>query len=280
MCFVAKKRRKTRMIFSTKLIEKMRLGKPALGFWINLSDPALAQLAGIAGFDWVMIDTEHNPVSDAQVQGHIYALSGFETSCIVRVRANRQENIKWVLDSGVAGIIIPAITDYADALEAVRNSKYHPLGMRGYGPNRASNFMTELKTYNEISNRDVMLICQIELASAVKDVDKICSIPGIDGIWIGPTDLAQSMGHLGNHNHPDIQAAIKLVIDTANKHKMPWGIPTASAVDFNKYASMGGTILTAGSDTSMLRNALNGILKEIKDGTSEKSDQAKGYIHP
>jgi 2-keto-3-deoxy-L-rhamnonate aldolase RhmA len=252
------------MIFSTKLVEKMRAGKPAVGFWINLSDPALVQLAGIAGFDWVMIDTEHNPLSDAQVQGHIYALGSFDTSCIVRVRANRQENIKWVLDSGAAGIIIPAITDYADAMEAVRNSKYQPLGMRGYGPNRASNFMTELKKYNEISNRDIILICQVELASAVKDIDKICDIPGIDGIWIGPTDLAQSMGHLGNHSHPEVQAAIKHVIDAANRHKMPWGIPTAKVEDFQKYASMGGTILTLGSDTSVLRTHLLGVIEELK----------------
>lgn len=242
----------------------MRAGSPAVGFWINLSDPALVQLAGIAGFDWVMIDTEHNPVSDAQVQGHIYALSGFDTSCIVRIRANRQENIKWVLDSGVAGIIIPAIVDYTDALEAVKNSKYHPLGMRGYGPNRASNFMTELKSYNENANRDVILICQIELASAVKDIDKICGIPGIDGIWIGPTDLAQSMGHLGNPAHPDVQTAIKQIIDSANKHKMPWGIPTAKIEDFKKYVSMGGTIMTVGSDTSMLRTNMLGMIEEIK----------------
>ncbi len=251
------------MIFSTRLIEKVRSGRHAVGFWINLSDPALSQIAGIAGFDWVMIDTEHNPLTEAEVQGHIYALGGFNTSCIVRVRANRQEHIKWVLDSGASGIIIPALTDYADALAAVRNSKYHPLGMRGYGPNRVSNFMTEQKNYNEMANRDVMLICQIELASAVEEVDKICGIPGIDGIWIGPTDLAQSLGHLGNPSHPDVQTAVTHIIDTANRHKMPWGIPTTNVEDFKKYASLGGTIMTIGSDSFILRTHLLRTIGEL-----------------
>jgi len=141
--------------------------------------------------NWVLIDTEHNPLTESHVQGLLYALSGSDVTGMVRVRANREEHVKWVLDAGAGGVIIPSVENAADARHAVEICKYHPLGRRGYGPNHASGFWSRTTEYLANANRDIVLICQIELASAVAEVEEICRIEGIDGIWIGPTDLAQ-----------------------------------------------------------------------------------------
>jgi 2-keto-3-deoxy-L-rhamnonate aldolase RhmA len=241
------------MKISYRLAELIASGQPGIGFWINLGDPGLAQLASVAGYDWVLVDMEHNPFTETQVQGMIYAASASDVSCIVRVRANVEHDVKWILDSGASGIVIPGIRDSKEAREAVRISKYHPLGMRGYGPNRATGFWTHTDQYHARANNGVMLICQVELASAVEDIEAICRVEGVDGLWIGPTDLAQSLGHLGDPRHPDVKAAIDKVIAAANKSKRPWGIPTGTAEDFEQYVKRGGTLMVLGSDTGLLK---------------------------
>ena len=238
--------------------------------WVNLCDPGVGQIAALAGHDWIMIDTEHNALTEAQVQGIIHAVSAFDVTTVVRVRANREEHVKWVLDVGAGGVVIPGVLDAADARKAVHIAKYHPLGLRGYGPNRASGFWTEGEQYNATANEDILLICQIELASAVAEIDEICQIAGIDGVWIGPTDLAQSMGHLGNPGHPEVKAAIDTIIETANRHGKPWGIPTGLVADYQRYVERGAVLMLLGSDTRILKSGAG----ELVTGARELLDRA------
>jgi 2-keto-3-deoxy-L-rhamnonate aldolase RhmA len=240
---------------TNRLAQLMREGVPAAGFWINLSDPAIVRIAALCGFDWVMIDTEHNPLGGAELQAMVYAAAGSETTVVPRVRGAEECHITWVLDLGVGGIVVPGIRDAAHARRAAAAAKYAPVGERGFGPNRASDFWSRGSEYVKEANREVLLICQVELASAVADVDAICDTPGVDGIWIGPGDLAQSLGHLADTSHPDVLAAIDQVIAAATRHGKPWGIPTGSVEEFERYARRGGTILTVGSDTRVLKNA-------------------------
>lgn len=241
------------MNISNQLARRIRDGKPAVGMWINLCDAGVAQVAAAAGYDWVMIDNEHNPLTEAQVQGLLHALQGSDVQSVVRVRANREEHIKWVLDAGAGGILIPGTRDAADARRAVEHCRYRPLGDRGYGPNRASAFFTREKDYVARANTDIVLICQVEHASAVAEIDEICCTDGIDGIWIGPTDLAQSLGHLGAPQHPEVVSAIDTIIDAATRHGRPWGIPTGAPEQFAAYVARGGTLMVLGSDTRILR---------------------------
>jgi 2-keto-3-deoxy-L-rhamnonate aldolase RhmA len=249
---------------SNRLARLIRERRPAVGMWINLSDPGVAQIAALAGYDWVMIDTEHNPFTESQVQGLLHALGGFDVTAIVRVRANREEHVKWILDTGAGGVVIPSIRDTADARQAVEISKYFPLGRRGYGPNRASHFWTRGKEYTANANQETLLICQIELASAVAEVDQICQVPGIDGVWIGPTDLAQSLGHLGDAQHPEVQAAIERVIESANRHGLPWGIPTANVQDYETYVQRAGVLMTLGSDSRLLWSGASEMVSKAR----------------
>jgi len=239
------------MRISSRLAKLVAERKPALGFWMNLGDPAIAQIAAIQGYDWVMLDTEHNPLTETQVQAMIYALGQYEVTPVIRVRANREEHVKWVLDAGAGGIIIPAVRDAADARLAVSISKYAPLGRRGFGPNRASGFWSN-PNYTAAANHEIMLICQIEVASALAEVEEICRIPGIDAIWIGPGDLAQSLGHLGNPAHPDVRAATDKIVETANRCHKPWGVPAATVDEYRRWVARGGLLMTLGSDTRIL----------------------------
>ena len=153
---------------SNRLARLLRENTPAVGMWINMCDPAVAQIAAIAGYDWVMIDNEHNPFNESQVQGLMHALGGHDVTPVVRVRANRTEHVKWVLDTGAGGLVIPSIRDAADAAEAVRITKYHPLGARGFARNRVTGVFIDDEGYVAQANRDIVLICQIELGSAVE----------------------------------------------------------------------------------------------------------------
>ena len=251
------------MHISNRLSQLIRDKHPAVGLWINLCDPAVAQISALASYDWVMIDTEHNPFTEVQVQGLLHALGGFDVSAIVRVRANREEHIKWVLDTGAGGVVIPAVRDAEDARYAVKISKYHPLGMRGYGPNRASGFWS-YKQYTARANQDILLICQIELASAVADIDQICQVPGIDGFWIGTGDLSQSLGHIENPKHPEVQTAIDTIIESLIRHSKPWGIPTAIVKDYEHYVKRGGTLMTLGSDTRILKTGATELVASAR----------------
>ena len=229
--------------------------KPAVGAWLTLADPSIAIILAHAGFDWVMVDNEHNPFTETQVQGFIHALRGTDVSCIVRVRGNDPSHIKWVLDAGADGIIVPWLENAGDARRAVDAAKYHPLGKRGYGALRATDFWEHKQEYDNHANQQVLLICQIERISAVKDIDEIAQMPGIDALWIGPTDLAQSMGLVAEPNHPEVKDCIARIMAAANKHGKAWGIPVGSVAEFMWYVEQGGTLMTVGSSSSMLMNS-------------------------
>lgn len=253
------------MRFSNRLARLIHERQPGIGLWINLSDPAIAELAGIAGYDWVMIDTEHNPMTEAQVQALLYACSGFDMTPVVRVRFNSEEQVKWVLDAGAGGVVIPSMHDAADARHAVEITKYHPLGRRGFGPNHATGFGSRSVEYLRTANSDVLLIGQVELASAVAEIDAIAQIDGLDAIWIGPADLAQSLGHPGQLGHPDVRNAISQVIESAHRHHKPWGIPTATPDDFENYVRRGGIVMMLGSDTRVLRGGFENFSNKAKE---------------
>ena len=236
----------------SRLAKLLSEKKPAVGTWLTLADPSIAIIFAQAGFDWVMVDNEHNPFTETQVQGFIHALRGTDVSCIVRVRGNDPAHIKWVLDAGADGIIVPWLENAADARRAVDAAKYYPVGKRGYGPLRATDFWEHKQDYDAYANQRVLLICQIERTSAVEDIDQIAQMPGIDGLWIGPTDLAQSVGQVGDPSHPEVQDCIARTIAAANQHGKAWGIPVGSVGDLIVYAKQGGTLMTIASSSSIL----------------------------
>jgi len=248
-----------------KLAKLVKNGVPAIGTWVELCDSGVVQVLANAGFDWACIDTEHNPFDETQLYTCICVAKKAGISPIVRVRKNDESLIKLALDLGAEGVVVPGIVDADDAAKAVSFAKYPPVGIRGYGPIRATYFWADKKEYDESVRDNVLLICQIERKSALSEVDKICRIPDIDAVFIGPADLSLSMGYHGDYSHPKVQDAIKTIIDSANKNKKIWGGIALDEISYMEYAKQGALLTTLGADYFFMQNAASKEVRAVLD---------------
>jgi 2-keto-3-deoxy-L-rhamnonate aldolase RhmA len=193
-----------------KLKAKMASGRMCVGTVITLSDPVVSELAGDCGMDFTWIDAEHAPFSLENIQGHVMALRGTDCAPLVRVAWNDLAILKPVLDLAPAGVIIPMVNSAEEAREAVASCKYPPRGKRGCGVRRANRFgQIPFPEYLKISESEPLVIIQIEHIDAVRNLDAILQVPGIDSICIGPFDLSGSMGKLGQTNDPEVTRVIE-----------------------------------------------------------------------
>ncbi len=247
----------------SKLAELIKQRKPSIGGWINLCDPGIAVMMANAGYDWLLIDNEHQPFTETQIQTMIYAIKDTTVTSIIRVRGNDPSHIKWVLDCGAGGVMIPMIETAEDVKKAISYTKYWPIGKRGYSPLRATDFWKFKQEYEEKANQEILLLCQIEQISAVDEIEEIVKLP-FDGIWIGYADLSYSMGLKGDYNHPAVQNAIQKVIDAANSNNKPWGMPAATPEDFSTRIKQGALLMICGSDSYFISSGASERVKECR----------------
>lgn len=188
---------------------KIAAGTTCVGTVISLSDPAVSELAGEAGFDFTWIDMEHTPQTILTVMNHIMVQRGVGCAPFVRVPWNEWGIIKPVLDLAPAGIIIPMVNSAEAAAEAVASCKYPPRGNRGWGPRRGMRYgAAGFDEYRRDPESDPLVIVQVEHIEAVRNLDAILAVPGIDSICVGPADLSGSMGKLCRMDDPELNAAI------------------------------------------------------------------------
>ena len=212
--------------------ECIRSGKICVGMAITFSDPAVSELVAEAGYDFTWIDMEHAPLDLPATLGHVMALRGTETAPFVRVRSNDANVIKPVLDLAPAAIIIPAVNSADEARAGVRACKYPPRGVRGYGPRRGQRYgAVSQQEYLATADQQTWVIVQIEHKDAVKNLDAILAVPGLDGICLGPNDLSGSMGKLGQADDPEVVEAIDCVIEKARLTDLFLGVSTGYSPD-------------------------------------------------
>ena len=185
-----------------RIRERLAAGEMALGGNVASYAPDLVELLGAMGLDWVFIDCEHGAMNESEVTNMVRAADIYDMTAIVRVPTNSPHVILRFMDVGVMGVVIPHLDTKEDAERAVRAVKYHPMGERGsnYGGGRNNDYgigMTDVREYYAASNRETMVIALIESAEAVQNIDEILSVPGLDVGWLGPSDMAQSMGFPG-----------------------------------------------------------------------------------
>ena len=205
--------------------QRIREGHVCVGTCISLSDSAVSELVAEAGYDFTWIDSEHGPLDLLTILGHIMALRGTNTAPFVRVRCNDVNIIKPILDLVPAAIIVPLVRSGQDVLEAVQACKYPPVGVRGYGPRRGQHFgRISMEEYLETANDQTMVLVQIEHFEAVKNLDEILAVPGLDGVCLGPNDLSGSMGKLGQITDKEVAAVIDTVIDKARRSGLFLGV--------------------------------------------------------
>jgi 2-keto-3-deoxy-L-rhamnonate aldolase RhmA len=235
---------------------KLRGDDICLGTCITFTDATVTEaLSGVLDFVW--IDMEHNAFSPESVQAHIMATRGSHATPLVRVPANDPALIKTVLDIGAAGIIVPLIRTAAEARQAVAACKYPPEGIRGFGPRRPSRYgALSGPDYCRRANEAIITIVQIELADAVHNIDEILHVPGLTTVVIGSHDLAGSMGHMGEPNHPEVLAAVEHVIVRARHAGMPVGLALADPpAAFVPWRAKGVQWFAIGADFILLQRA-------------------------
>lgn len=210
-------------MLNNTLRKRIKAGELTLGSWITIGHPNVAEILANAGFDWLVIDIEHNPIDISMVQTLITTIQSKGVAAFVRVSKNEEVVIKHVLDAGADGIIVPMICSKEDAAQAVNYAKYPPIGKRGVGLARAQQYGTGFDIYKKWVAEDLVVIAQIEHIDGIENLEEIISVDGIDGTIIGPYDLSGSMGMPGEYEKPVVKEALKKYIDICKAQSFPMG---------------------------------------------------------
>lgn len=239
-------------------------GKPLIGCWCSLANPITTEILGIAGFDWILIDGEHSPNDVTTFVPQLMALKGSASAPVVRPRWNDTVVIKQLLDAGFHNFLIPFVESAEDAKRAVAATRYPPQGVRGVSVSQRNNNYGTVTDYFKIVNDNIAVVAQIESRAGVAAIEAICATDGIDGVFIGPSDLAAGYGRLGDSAHPEVQQAMVQVIAAAKKYKKSVGILAPVETDARRYMEMGVTLVAVGSDLGLFRNATQGLLDKYR----------------
>lgn len=244
-----------------RLKSLVQSGRPAIGSWIGFADPYSVELMADVGFDWLLIDTEHFPIDRHSLRTILVAMKGSESTPVVRLASNSLDHFQTALDLGAQGIVVPMVSSRNDANLAVKSCRYPPIGSRGFAPIRASRYMQDVESYARQANDEIALIVQVETPTAVENIEEILAVPGIDGIFIGPSDLASFMNFRGNIAHPEVKVVLDHLIDQACTRAIPYGLPSWTPAECLGYVARGARLMTIGSDLNFLatgaRNSLS-----------------------
>jgi 2-dehydro-3-deoxyglucarate aldolase len=199
------------------------MNKISIGSWITLGHFSIAEIMADAGFDWLCVDMEHSVINYFQAEQLIGMIEAKGCTSYVRVGSNDPLLIKYALDAGAKGVIIPMINSEQDARKAVDAVKYPPVGRRGVGLARAQGYGFNFKEYAERANADTIVIAQIEHIDAINNLQEIINVDGIDGTIIGPYDLSSSMGKPGMYDDSEVKKILKQYEEISKKDDKPMG---------------------------------------------------------
>jgi 2-dehydro-3-deoxyglucarate aldolase/4-hydroxy-2-oxoheptanedioate aldolase len=191
---------------------KLKNGQKTMGAFLQTLSPVAAEITSRSGFDWLIVDLEHSPGSFENLQAQLQAMNGSGVVPFARAPWNDMVAIKRILDTGVMGVLVPYVNTRLEAEAAVAACKYPPEGVRGVaGSPRAAGYTGNVMPYLSSANAETIVMIAVETVQAVENLDDILQVQGLDGIFIGPMDLASSMGHLGNPGHPEAQELIAVI---------------------------------------------------------------------
>jgi 4-hydroxy-2-oxoheptanedioate aldolase len=250
--------------FKRALYEK----RPQYGLWLGLASSYTAELCAGAGFDWLLIDGEHTPNDLMGILQQAQAIAGYPgCHAIARVPVGHGHAgttlIKQFLDLGIQTLLVPMVDTPAQAADLVRAVRYPPQGIRGMGGARASRW-GRYPNYAKEANEQVCLLVQVESRAAIENLDAITATEGVDGVFIGPSDLAAALGHLGNPGHPEVQAVIEDTIRRIVRGGKAAGILTPDEALARRYLELGATFVAVGLDTNLLARATSALAAKFK----------------
>lgn len=239
-------------------------GKRQVGCWMSLGSHVAAEICASAGFDWVLIDMEHAPNDVPQVLHLLQAAAAYPPSIMVRAYWNDTVLIKRLLDLGVQSLLLPNVQTVDEAKRAVEAVRYPPRGIRGVSANSRSNRFGRIKDYFKRADDELCLMVQIETRQAVDNLEKIAAVDGIDGLFIGPQDLAADLGHLGNPGHDEPRAAMADVLKRIDKTGKVPGILAFVEKDAKHWISHGARFVAVTGDSFLLARSTESVVSAFK----------------
>jgi 2-dehydro-3-deoxyglucarate aldolase len=250
-------------MLARQIKDKMHRGEASIGSWMSMAHPSIAEILSMAGYDFVVVETEHTAIDVGEVLRLIIAIEQRGSIPLVRLAWNDPIQAKAVLDSGAAGVLVPMVNSKADAELAVGMTKYPPLGFRGVGLARAQGYGEEFDEYVKNANNDTLLMVMIEHKDAVENIEDILSVPGIDGTFIGPYDLSMSLGIPGQIGHPRVIEAKRKVRDAALSRGLIAGVhfvqPRNAAEECIAAVKEGYRFIALGSDILFLGDSARAL---------------------
>jgi 4-hydroxy-2-oxoheptanedioate aldolase len=241
-------------------------GELQIGLWCTLASNIAAEIVSDSGYDWLLIDTEHSPNEIPDLLQHLQAVQGGTASAVVRVAWNDAVLIKRALDIGGQTILVPYVQNAEEATRAVAATRYPPSGIRGVtGSGRASRY-GRVKDYLQKANDEIGVIVQVETREALDQIEAIAAVPGVDGVFVGPSDLSASFGLIGKPLSPEVQDAIEKAGKRIRAAGKSAGILAGGEADARRYMGWGYNFVAVGVDTVLLARAADELLARFKNG--------------
>ncbi len=252
----------------------------AIGLWIACADAYSVEISAQAGFDWLLLDGEHAPNDLRSILAQLQSLAAYAAAPVVRVPTGDAVLLKQYLDIGVQNFLVPMVETAEQAKAIVAATRYPPEGIRGVGSSIArSSRWARYSNYLHAANEQICVLVQVETATALSRIAEIASVEGVDGVFIGPADLAASMGHLGNPGHPEVQAAVDQAMAQIVSLGKAAGTLTSDETLARHYLALGASFVAVGVDTSLLARSTR-MLAETYLGKREASaDQSAGQVY-
>ena len=242
----------------------LRAGRPQIGIWSSLANHVAVEIVAGAGFDFLVLDTEHAPNELPMVQSQLQAAVGGTAAPVVRPAWNDPVLFKRLLDIGVQSFIVPMIQSAEEARRAVAATRYPPAGIRGVSVATRANRYGRVKDYLHLANAEICLHLQLETRAALRSLEAIAAVEGVDGLFIGPSDLAADLGHLGDSGHPEVRAAIEDALTRIRKAGKVAGILAPVEADARRWLELGATFVAVGSDLGLLARQSEALAAKFK----------------
>ena len=239
-------------------------GKLQIGLWSSLCSNIAAEIISDSGFDWILLDTEHSPNEIPGLLSQLQALQGSSATPIIRPAWNDAVLAKRCLDIGAQTLLFPYVQNAEEARRAVASTRYPPQGIRGVAVATRAGRYGRVPGYLTKANAEICVLVQVETRAALSELEAIAKVDGIDGVFIGPSDLAASLGHLGNPQAPDVQKAIKEAVTRLRALGKPAGILTANEEEVRRYIDWGYLFVAVGADVGLLRASADALAKKFK----------------
>jgi 4-hydroxy-2-oxoheptanedioate aldolase len=245
-------------------LAKWRRNEPSVGAWLSLANVHTAEMIANAGFDWVVLDLQHGLLEYGDLLRMLPAISTTETTPLVRVASNNLPEINKVLDAGAMGVIVPLVNTPEQAAAAVSACRYPPDGTRSFGPTRAALYGG--RNYAAEANGQIACIVMIETQEGLDNLEAIVATPGLGGVYVGPSDLALSLGlpPRGDTDEPRHLAAVERILAACKRQQVPAGIHTGGLEWSKRRLAMGFDFVTLGSDAGFMMQAVSADLAAVR----------------